>query len=241
MKLEKIKKRLFYSVKVTVLCNGVIRKRLNFAVQSSISWDEWRAGFANPSGLSRVIADSLPSPWKGEPIVRTSCLINHWCFLWRRLRAWVTVKGQCELDATYIQVWDLFFFFQCRLSRGWHIAPRYPSSLAFPLYLCHHTSNPPPPQKKKKSPSSLCSSAADPHRCSRAPVETAMRRCYGWGIDKYWKEDDLLSWQPRCTLECSITRRAKAVPAAPQGNADELRCSPPCCTLTKEMQRPHQK
>lgn len=62
MKLEKIKKRLFCSVKVTVLCNGVIRKRLNFAVQSSISWDEWRAGFANPSGLSRVIADSLPSP-----------------------------------------------------------------------------------------------------------------------------------------------------------------------------------
>lgn len=151
MKLEKIKKRLFCSVKVTVLCNGVIRKRLNFAVQSSISWDEWRAGFANPSGLSRVIADSLPSPWKGEPIVRTSCLINHWCFLWRRLRAWVTVKGQCELDATYIQVWDLFLFFSMSPLAQVHIAPRYPSSLAFPLYLCHHTSNPPPPQKKKKN------------------------------------------------------------------------------------------
>lgn len=117
--------------------------------------------------------------------------------------------------------------------------------------LCTYATTPPThhhhQKKKNKSPSSLCSSVADGHRCSRAPVENAMRRCYGWGIDKYWKEDDLLSWQPRCTLECSITRRARAVQAAPAGECWWAALfAAVLYTLkekkkTKETQRPHKK
>lgn len=127
----------------------------------------------------------------------TSCLRNHWCLLWCRLWAGVTVKGQCELDATCIQEVRIH---KCGPFFISNVSPRAGDILLPDIHprshpLCTYATTLPIPSPstttttKIKSPSSLCRTVADPRHCSRAPVEAAsacaMRRCYGWGIDKY--------------------------------------------------------
>lgn len=168
------------------------------------------------------------------------CLRNHWCNWWRRLSAWVTFKGQCELDVTHIQRWEFisvgsFFFFSLPTSPPAWVT--YCIQISIPSVLMRHKLFLPPPPKKNHFPCCVISlrTLISSHRCTGSPVENVfacvMRRCYGWGIDKYWKEDDLLSWQPRKHIRVLHHTHSQGRAHRPQRNADEPRCSPPCCTL----------